>query len=167
MEAAVAAYDSGKLVMEASGGLGAAERRVLAMMPLHAITSVHGEVGLRERLLVEIERFPRVERVRIDSAFALMSLVHAHDRRQREPYTSHPLRAAIRILSHYRVGDPDVACATLLHDVVEDHAGDVAPDGTQQAALAVLARQFGKQAAELVAAVTNPVYEPGRDEDEQ
>ena len=27
-------------------------------MPLHAITSVHGEVGLRERLLIEIAQFP-------------------------------------------------------------------------------------------------------------
>ncbi len=30
--------------------LGPAERRLLAGMPLHAITSVHGEAGLRERL---------------------------------------------------------------------------------------------------------------------
>jgi hypothetical protein len=33
--------------------------------------------------------------------------------------------------------------------------------------LAVLARQFGKRTANLVAAVTNPVWEPGRDEHEQ
>jgi hypothetical protein len=26
-------------------------------MPLHAITSVHGQAGLRERLLMEIEHF--------------------------------------------------------------------------------------------------------------
>ena len=32
--------------------LDAAERRLLARMPLHAITSVHGEAGLRERLLL-------------------------------------------------------------------------------------------------------------------
>jgi (p)ppGpp synthase/HD superfamily hydrolase len=28
--------------------------------------------------------------------------------------------STIRILVHYRVADPDVACAALLHDVVED-----------------------------------------------
>jgi hypothetical protein len=63
--------------------------------------------------------------------------------------------------------DPDVACAALLHDAVEDHAQDIAPDGTRQAAFAVLAGQFGERTAELVAAVTNPVYQPDRDEHEQ
>jgi hypothetical protein len=38
---------------DAGMGCGAAERRLLAGMPLHAITSVHGEAGLRERLLME------------------------------------------------------------------------------------------------------------------
>jgi hypothetical protein len=63
--------------------------------------------------------------------------------------------------------DPDVACAALLHDAIEDHAGDIAPGGTRQAAFAALAGQFGERTAELVAAVTNPIYEPGRDEHEQ
>ena len=39
--------------------LGPAERRLLAGMPLHAITSVHGEAGLRERLHMEIASSPR------------------------------------------------------------------------------------------------------------
>ncbi len=73
----------------------------------------------------------------------------------------------VRILSHYRVTDPDVVCAALLHDAVEDHAEDIAPSGGRKAALAVLARRFGERTAALVAAVTNPVWEPGRDEHEQ
>jgi (p)ppGpp synthase/HD superfamily hydrolase len=95
-----------------------------------------------------------------------MSRLHERDRRQREPYASHPLRVTIRILAHYRVTDPDVACAALLHDTVEDHAGDIAPGG-RQAALAVLAGEFGERAAGLVAAVTSPAPEPGRDRHEQ
>jgi hypothetical protein len=161
----MADYTSGKLVLEAPSGLSAAETRLLPAMPLHAITSVHGEAGLRQRLLIEIAALPAADRVRVDSACSLMSLAHAGDRRQREPYANHPLRVAIRILSHYRVRDPDVACAALLHDTVEDHAADIA--GTPQAALGVLARMFGARTAELVAAVTNPTWEPGRDEDEQ
>src|SRR5215831_2895811 len=98
-------------------------------MPLHAITSVHGEAGLRERLLIEIAKFPAADRARTDDALALASLLHAQDRRQREPYANHLLRVTIRILSHYRVTDPDVACAALLHDTVEDHAEDIAPGG--------------------------------------
>ncbi len=70
---------------------------------------------------------------------------------------------AIRILSHYRVADPDVACAALLNDAVEDHPADIAPGGDQQAALAVLAGRFGARTAALVAAVTNPEWEPGRE----
>jgi (p)ppGpp synthase/HD superfamily hydrolase len=62
----------------------------------------------------------------------------------------------IRILSHYRARDPDVACAALLHDAVEDHADGIAPG--RQAALAVLAGRFGARTAALVGAVTNPVW---------
>ena len=69
--------------------------------------------------------------------------------------TVHLLRVTIRILCHYRATDPDVACAGLLHDAVEDHAAGIAPGG-RQAALAVLARRFGTRTAALVAAVTSP-----------
>jgi hypothetical protein len=148
-------------------GLGPAERRLLARMPMHAITSVHGEAGLRERLLLEIARFPATDQARIEEALALASRLHEHDRRQREPYLNHLLRVTIRIISHYRVSDPDVACAALLHDAVEDHAADITPDGSRQAAIAALAGQFGDRVADLVAAVSNPVYAPGRDQHEQ
>ena len=143
------------------------EARLLATMPLHAITSVYGEDGLRGRLLAETGRFPALERDRIGGALALMSRLHARDRRQREAYACHPLRVAIRVLSHYRVDDPDVACAALLHDTVEDHAGDIAPGGSRADALAILAGQFGERTAGLVAAVTTPPREPGRDRNEQ
>jgi hypothetical protein len=43
-----------------------------------------------------------------------------------------------------RVTDPDMACAAaLLHDTVEDHAGDIAPGGSRQDALEVLTGQSG------------------------
>jgi hypothetical protein len=41
------------------------ERRPLAAMPLHAITSVHGEAGLRERLLIELAAFPATDHGRV------------------------------------------------------------------------------------------------------
>jgi HD domain len=152
---------------EAATRLDATERRLVASMPLHAVTSVHGEVGLRERLLIEIAQLSAADRAHIGDALALASRLHAHDRRQREPYANHLLRVTVRIVSHYRVTDPEVACAALLHDAVEDHAEDITPCGTRQAAFAALARQFGHRTADLVAAVTNPIYTPGRDEHEQ
>jgi hypothetical protein len=143
------------------------ERRLLAAMPLHAITALHGEAGLRERLAIETADFPAAGREQITRALDLAARLHAADRRQREPYLSHLLRVTIRILSHYHVRDPDVAAAALLHDAVEDHAADIAPGGGQPEALAAIAAQFGGRVAELVAAVTNPDYEPGRDHGEQ
>jgi hypothetical protein len=144
-----------------------AERRLLAQMPLHAITSVHGEAGLRERLVIEIAAFSPADRHRVGQALGLASRLHADDRRQREPYLNHLLRVAIRIISHYRVSDPDVVCAALLHDAVEDHPDGLAPGGGQREALAALAAQLGERAAGLVAAVTNPPWQPGGDQHEQ
>jgi len=153
----------------ASGeGMSPGERRLLATMPLHAITALHGETGLRERLGMETEVFAASDRERVTRALDLATRLHASDRRQREPYINHLLRVAIRIISHYRARDPDVVCAALLHDAVEDHAADLAPGSEpQQGALRVLAQQFGDRVASLVASVTNPPHEPGRDRHEQ
>ena len=159
------------------------QRRLLATMPLHAITSTYGEQGLRERFALEIASWPEADRARLERALDLAARLHAGDRRDREPYLNHLLRVAIRIISHYGVHDPDVICAALLHDAVEDHAdelvaleapggvgppkrGGVVPPVLEQA-LAVLAAEFGSRVAELVGAVTNPEYAPDRDAHDQ
>jgi HD domain len=149
-------------------------QRLLAAMPLHAITSTYGEAGLRDRFAVEIAAWPEQDRRQLQRALDLAARLHASDRRDREPYVNHLLRVAIRIMSHYAVHDADVICAALLHDAVEDHpaelAGQAATGGVraaQQAALAVLAAEFGPRVAQLVGAVTNPEYAPDRDADEQ
>lgn len=147
--------------------MGPGERRLLAIMPLHAITATYGEAGLRERLAAEIAVLPEPDQKRLERALELAAWLHANDRRQREPYINHPLRVAIRVISHYRVRDADVVCAALLHDAVEDHATELAPGGGQADALSVLAAQFGKRVADLVAAVTNPQRDPERDRHEQ
>ncbi len=149
------------------------QRRLVATMPLHAITSTYGEEGLRERFAVEIASFPEDDQRRLNRALELAARLHAGDRREREPYLNHLLRVAIRIMSHYGVHDADVIIAALLHDAVEDHAAELAAglDGrmadTRQAALAALAAEFGPRVAELVAAVTNPEYAADRDAHEQ
>jgi len=144
-----------------------AAQRLLATMPLHAITATYGEDGLRERFTLETAAFADADQRRLERALALAGRLHAADRRQREPYVNHLLRVAIRIICYYGVHDADVVCAALLHDAVEDHPGELAAGGGQDAALAVLAAEFGPRVAELVAAVTNPAYLPGRDEHEQ
>lgn len=142
------------------------EQQLLAM-PLHEITAQLGEAGLRERFALEIASFPEPSRPRLARALELAGRLHAADRRQNEPYVNHLLRVAIRISHHYQVRDADVVCAALLHDAVEDHAAELAADGSQAAALAALGAQFGARVAGLVGSVTNPAYEPGRSAHEQ
>ena len=79
---------------------------------------------------------------------------------------NHLLRVALRVMVHYGVWEPDVICAALLHDTVEDHADDLSTTG-RPGAFALLTADFGTQVAEVVAAVTNPVYAPGSDKDSQ
>lgn len=142
-------------------------------MPLHAITEVYGEPGLRERLLLELESFPPAERGQLIEALGLATRLHADDRRVREPYLNHLLRVAIRIIKYYGVRDVDVLTAALLHDAVEDHPAELGMrgEGTHaeltDAAVAELARRFNPRVAELVRSVTNPEYDPERDRHEQ
>jgi hypothetical protein len=143
----------------------------LATMPMHAITEMHGEAGLRERFRLEAEAFHGAERQRLDEALELATRLHRDDRRSREPYVNHLLRVAIRMMHHYQVRDVDVIVAGLLHDAVEDHPTELVGDGKIEdptdAALGVLADRFGSRVARLVAAVTNPAWDPGRDRNEQ
>ena len=143
-------------------------------MPLHAITEVYGEAGLRDRFALELEELPEDDRRQLEEALALASRLHADDRRVREPYLNHLLRVAIRIMRYYGIRDVDVLTAALLHDAVEDHPGELAGlpgDLPHQvltdAAVAELARRFNPRMAELVRSVTNPEYDPERDKHEQ
>jgi (p)ppGpp synthase/HD superfamily hydrolase len=140
--------------------------KYLMAMPLHAVTEVHGEAGLRQRFTLEIERFPAEQQARIRGALDLATELHRDDRRTREPYINHLLRSATRVIRHYQVDDADVVIATLLHDSVEDHAEDLAGgrlgDPTETA-LGVIADRFGSRVADLVRAVTNPEYDDDRD----
>src|ERR1035441_11041892 len=74
------------------------QRRLMAMMPLHAITSTYGEQGLRERFAMEIASFSEQDKQRLNQALDLAARLHAADRREREPYLNHLLRVAIRII---------------------------------------------------------------------
>ncbi|SCG35009.1 HD domain-containing protein [Micromonospora humi] len=145
----------------------------LATMPMHAITEIHGEPGLLARFRLEVEAFDEADRARLTEALDLAADLHRDDRRVREPYLNHLLRVAIRLMHHYQVRDVEVIVAGLLHDAVEDHPAELAGAGSPAgadvtaAALATLAERFGPRVARLVAAVTNPAYDPGRDRDAQ
>jgi hypothetical protein len=138
-------------------------QQILAVMPLHAISAVYGEQGLRARLATETARLrDPPSRQKVSEALELAGRLHAPDQRQREPYVNHLLRVALRIQCHYGVDDPDIISAALLHDAVEDHADAISPAG-RDGAIAVLRDGFGARVAGLVLDVTNPEYPPGTD----
>jgi (p)ppGpp synthase/HD superfamily hydrolase len=147
--------------------------RKLLSMPLHAITAMYGEDGLRQRLLLELESFPPADQAQIVDALDLATRLHAEDRRVFEPYMNHLLRVAIRIIRYYGVRDVDVLTAALLHDAVEDHPGELSGldggthDELTEAAIAALTLRYNPRVAELVRSVTNPEYDPERDRHEQ
>jgi (p)ppGpp synthase/HD superfamily hydrolase len=147
---------------------------MLLSMPLHAITEVYGEAGLRERFSLELLEFPPEDRRALEEALELAARLHVDDRRVREPYLNHLLRVAIRIIRYYGIRDVDVLTAALLHDAVEDHPAELAGldptlghQALADAAVAELARRFNPRMAELVRSVTNPEYDPERDKHEQ
>jgi (p)ppGpp synthase/HD superfamily hydrolase len=133
----------------------------LLVMPLHAITEVHGEAGLRERLALELERLPPGDREVVRDAAGWAGELHAGQRRTREPYVNHPLRVTLRILCYYHVCDPQVLTAALLHDTVEDQPWAVAGHrregpAPRREALQVIAGRYDQRVAQLVTALTNP-----------
>jgi (p)ppGpp synthase/HD superfamily hydrolase len=141
------------------------ERRIIETMPLHAITALYGEQGLRERLTIESAKLGDADaESKVLDALDLAAGLEAFAQQQQERQLSHLIRVALRISCHYDVRDADVTCAALLHDSVEDHAGDLSAAG-RDGAVANLAARFGPRVADLVAAVTTPVYVPEADEE--
>jgi len=154
----------------------------LRTMPLHAITEVLGEEGLRDRFRLEIRDLPGPDQAQLLEALELASELHHDQRRVREPYLNHVLRVALRILVYYHVTDVEVLTAALLHDAVEDQPWRLVgrpepelqstePQSTEALptaeALAVIAERFGPRVAMLVGCVTNPDWDPRRDRNEQ
>lgn len=140
----------------------------LLVMPLHAVTEVHGEAGLWDRLLLELPRLPPQDATLVREAAVWARRLHGGQRRTREPYVNHVLRVTLRVLCHYRVTDPQVLIAALLHDTVEDQPWAVTgapPDGPppRRAALQVIDDRYGVRVARLVAALTNPEPVAGDD----
>ena len=76
-------------------------QQILAVMPLHAISAVYGEQGLRARMAIETARLGDLpSRQKVGEALEFAGRLHAADRRQREPYVNH--YADLRIMPTWR-----------------------------------------------------------------
>ena len=78
-------------------------------------------------------------------------------RKDGSPYIGHPLRVALRLLETGGLKGPDLLCAALLHDVVEDCGVE----------LAQVRELFGKKTADLVRAMTLPELREGQSKSER
>jgi guanosine-3',5'-bis(diphosphate) 3'-pyrophosphohydrolase len=91
---------------------------------------------------------------RVGQAVAFASGHHGHQRRPTgAPYIEHLLEALEVLARGAGVTDPDILCAAVLHDVVED----------TECTLGDVAAVFGPRVAELVGWVTIPEAAPGQD----
>jgi guanosine-3',5'-bis(diphosphate) 3'-pyrophosphohydrolase len=85
---------------------------------------------------------------RILAAAAFAADKHRMQRRkdaESSPYINHPLALAHILSREGKISDPDILCAALLHDTVED----------TETTLDELERAFGAEVASIVAEVTN------------
>jgi len=99
---------------------------------------------LSELLKACRENLPKVDEDRISKAFSFSLEAHKHDlRASGEPYYTHPYEVALIVAKEIPLDDVTVVGA-LLHDVVEDTEFN----------LEVLAKEFGKEVAEIVDGVT-------------
>lgn len=88
----------------------------------------------------------------VAAAQAFAEARHAGQTRRdgRTPYVVHPLRVA-RLVRECGVGDPDLECAALLHDVVED---TLRPGEDDAGLLWEIDGRFGPRVARLVGELT-------------
>ena len=98
-----------------------------------------------EDLLAECRKnLPSVNEALITKAFEFALEAHKHDlRASGEPYFTHPFEVAMIVAQEFPLDDITVV-STLLHDVVEDTEFN----------LDLLAKEFGKEVAEIVDGVT-------------
>ena len=83
-----------------------------------------------------------------------------------DAYINHPLEVATRVVRDFKVKDPGVIVAALLHDTLEDQPGLLAslvpPSPTDQHIVEPARRAvqslFGEDVAQLVCALTNPDF---------
>jgi (p)ppGpp synthase/HD superfamily hydrolase len=105
------------------------------------------EAGLRDRLPAHAVR-------KVSRAAAFAAGQHGDQRRPTgAPYTEHLFETLEVLARGAEVTDPDLLCAAVLHDVVEDTG----------CTLAEIAAGFGPRVAELVGWVTIPTPAAGQD----
>ncbi len=94
----------------------------------------------------------------IEDAFRVASVAHRGQQREDgSPYVLHPLRVATLLLERWGASEPEVLCAALLHDAVED----------SEVTLEQVEERFGVRVRELVDHLTKAALSEGLSEEER
>jgi len=105
--------------------------------------------GLRAKFLNRVaQRFDENSLKKIHRALEIAEEAHAGQTRDDDtPYILHPLRVALSLMQEFDIHDADILCATLLHDVAEDHK-QFTPD--------YIEAEFGTRVGSIVRTLTKP-----------
>src|SRR5688500_2703577 len=92
------------------------------------------------------------ERPMWQRAAAMAARLHQGQMRKdgKTPYIAHPMRVALTVRDIFGVDDPVALAAALLHDLIEDTTADYDD----------VAKEFGPEVANVVAALTKDMRKP-------
>lgn len=150
----------------------------ILMLPLRELTRhPEREAILLQRAFLEVDSTTwtdeQKERVK-QTARDVVERYHKDDTRDDHTFATHVLRVANRIISRNHFNhceDPNLIIASLLHDAVEDRPerlldeqelAEIDIEGRiaqQERALAVITEKYGQEVADMVAAVSNEIYD--------
>lgn len=95
----------------------------------------------KEKLEENLISFSDDDQIRIHEAIIFAEDAHQEQKRDEgDPYIIHPIRVTRNLIEGMGVTDPDLICAALLHDVLED----------TEETRATIASRFGGRVADLV-----------------
>ena len=84
------------------------------------------------------------------ASFAARRHLHQVRKDGRTPYVAHPFRVAMTVRDLFGESDPEILCAALLHDLIEDTPTDYD----------TIRNKFGTRVADLVVALTKDMRLP-------
>lgn len=98
-----------------------------------------------KRFLIHLDKFSIFDQEKLLAAYSLAKKFHAgQERDEGGAYVSHCLRVACSVMEDLKITNPEIICAALLHDAVED----------TDLGLDEISNQFGVRIAEMIERLT-------------
>jgi HD domain len=137
------------------------EQLRLLTMPLSGVTSRYGVDGLLKRYIAQTKDLEPNTTDTCNRAIVLAHSLFKEDTYKGEPYLTHLLRVALRLHRDFDVTDPDLLCAAVLHDSIEDHPEELTALTGDTSPYAAVEQLFNARVAGLVQALSNDAKPSG------